>query len=124
MKNKVQIKTPFIRSVITEIVFKILGYYVTDNVRVVRMSPEHLRRLLKEDYEFSSAPRAEETEWEQFVKFLLRKVERFVKSTAIEVKVPEEITEGGRYSPRFVDEIASELDVIEDKKAGIVSEYK
>ena len=85
------------------------------------MPEEQLRRLTQESYEYSSAPRSDETEWEQFVKFLLRKVEKFVKSTALEVKVPEELTDGGRYSPRFVDEIASELDVIEDKKAGIVS---
>lgn len=87
------------------------------------MSEDHLRQLAHESYEYSSSPRLEESEWEQFVKFLLRKVERFVKSTALEVKVPEELTEGGRYSPRFVDEIASELDVIEDKKAGAISKW-
>lgn len=90
---------------------------MTENVRVVRMPTEQLRRLVHEPYEFSSQPRAEETEWEQFVKFLLRKIERFVKSTALEVKVPDELTEEGRYSPRFIDEIASEIDVLEDKKA-------
>lgn len=83
------------------------------------MPTPQLRRLTNEPYEFSSDPRAEESEWEHFVKFLLRKVEKFVKSTALEVKIPEEITEEGRYSPRFVDEIASEIDILEDKKASL-----
>ncbi|KAL0277523.1 UNVERIFIED_CONTAM: hypothetical protein PYX00_004774 [Menopon gallinae] len=100
------------------------GYYVTENVRVVRMPAEQLRRLVSEPYEFSTQPRAEETEWEQFVKFLMRKIERFVKSTALEVKVPDELTEEGRYSPRFVDEIASEIDVLEDKKAPKFTRFK
>jgi len=37
--------------------------------------------------------------------------------------VPDELTEGGRYSPRFIDEISSELDTLEDKKASVISEY-
>lgn len=99
----------------------ISGYYVNDNVRITRMPNPQLRRLVEEPYEFSSSPRADESEWDQFTKFLLRKVERFVKATAIEVRVPEEFTEEGRYSPRFVDEIADELDIIEDKKASVLS---
>lgn len=85
------------------------------------MPDVQLRRLVQEPYEFSSTPRTDEPEWDQFVQFLLRKVERFVKATALEVKVPDELTEEGRYSPRFVDEIASELDVLEDKKASVFS---
>lgn len=34
-----------------------------------------------------------------------------------------EVTEQGRYSPRFVDEIADEIDLIEDKKDSIFSKY-
>lgn len=45
-----------------------------------------------------------------------------MKSAIIEVKIPDEITEGGRYSPRFIgDDIAEELDVIEDKHAPLFS---
>lgn len=46
-----------------------------------------------------------------------------MKSAAIELQIPDEITEGGRYSPRFIDEISDEIDVIEDKKAPLFSEY-
>lgn len=40
----------------------------------------------------------------------------------IELQIPEELTDGGRYSPeaRFIDEISDELDVIEDKKAPLL----
>lgn len=43
----------------------------------------------------------------------------------IELQIPQEYTEGGRYSPeaRFIDEISDELDVIEDKKAPLLCEY-
>ncbi|XP_049862086.1 uncharacterized protein LOC126355745 isoform X3 [Schistocerca gregaria] len=92
------------------------AYPLTENARIVRMADTHLRSLQHEPYEFSSAPRADESEWDQLVKFALRKVEKFLKSTAIEVQFPNEVTENGRYSPRFIDEIASELDIIEDKK--------
>jgi hypothetical protein len=98
-------------------------YTLTDNARVIRMPVVHLRQLHQEAFEFSSTPRAEEPEWDQFVKFLLRKVERFVKSTAIEVQFPNEVTEEGRYSPRFVDEIATEIDIIEDKNESTFCEY-
>jgi len=85
-------------------------------------NPE-LRRLVQEPYEFSSSPRSEDSEWDHFFKFVMRKVERFVKATAFEVKVPEELTEDGRYSPRFLDEINDEMDVLEDKKASVFSKY-
>lgn len=97
------------------------SYLFNDNAKLIRMPEEHLRRVYQEPYEFSSAARSEEPEWDQFVKFLMRKVERFLKSTAIEVKFSDDVTESGRYSPRFIDEISSELDAIEDKKASVFS---
>ncbi len=99
------------------------SYWLNDNARIVRMPEEHVRSVFQEPYEFSSTPRAEEPEWDQFVKFLMRKMERFLKSTAIEVKFSDDVTESGRYSPRFIDEISSELDAIEDKKASVFSKW-
>lgn len=51
-------------------------------------------------------------------------VEKFLKSHAIEVEFNNDVTEQGRYSPRFVDEIVDEIDVIEDKKDSLFSEYR
>lgn len=99
------------------------SYTFTENAKLIRMPEEHVRRVYQEPYEFSSAARSEESEWDQFVKFLMRKVERFLKSTAIEVKFSDDVTESGRYSPRFIDEISSELDAIEDKKASVFSKW-
>jgi hypothetical protein len=99
------------------------AYILTDNAKMTRMPAAQLRQLRQEPFEFSSIPRAEETEWDQFVKFLMRKVERFVKTTAVEVQFPNEVTEGGRYSPRFIDEIATEIDIIEDKNESSFCEY-
>ncbi|CAG2054016.1 unnamed protein product [Timema podura] len=99
------------------------AYTLTENARVVRMPETQLRQLHQEPYEFSTSSRADEPEWDQFVKFMLRKVEKFLKSTAIEVQFPSEITEQGRYSPRFIDEIASEIDILEDKKASLFCKY-
>lgn len=48
-----------------------------------------------------------------------------MKSAVIEVQMPDEITEGGRYSPRFIgDDIAEEIDVIEDKHAPLFRKNK
>lgn len=50
-------------------------------------------------------------------------MEKFIKSTGIEVQIDNEVTEDGRYSPRFVDEIVDEIDLIEDKKDSLFSKY-
>lgn len=48
-----------------------------------------------------------------------------MKSAIIEVDIPNELTEGGRYSPRFIgDGIADELDIIEDKHAPLFRKNK
>lgn len=48
-----------------------------------------------------------------------------MKSATIELEIPNELTEGGRYSPRFIgDDIADEIDVIEDKKAPLFRKNK
>lgn len=54
---------------------------------------------------------------------LLLQVERFVKSVAFEVSVPNDVLSEGRYSPRFIDEISQEIDVLENKSDNILCEY-
>lgn len=101
------------------------SYRLNDHVRVVRLQGNDDRDDGRSSraFEFSTEQRPDDTEWDRLVKFAMRKVERFMRSTGIEVQVPDELTEGGRYSPRFIDEISSELDTLEDKKASIISEY-
>ncbi|XP_045474146.1 uncharacterized protein LOC123680344 [Harmonia axyridis] len=94
-------------------------YDLSDNARVKKMPVSQLRQLSEERFEFSEEPRSEDSEWDQLVKFASRKVEKFVKSTGLELDFDSEVTEQGRYSPRFVDEIVDEIDVIEDKKDSI-----
>lgn len=102
------------------------SYRLNENVRVVRLRDEDDdggRHHASRAFEFSAEQRPEDTEWDKLVKFATRKAERFLRSAAVEVHVPDELTEGGRYSPRFIDEISSELDTLEDKKASVISEY-
>lgn len=54
---------------------------------------------------------------------LTLKIEKFLKSTAIELDFSNDVTEQGRYSPRFLTEVADELDVIQDKKDSLFSKY-
>ncbi|XP_046610954.1 uncharacterized protein LOC124300678 [Neodiprion virginianus] len=92
-------------------------YNLNGNVRVVRMSRDVVREVSRQPYEFSSAPRSEESEWDQLVKFAARKAEKFVKTVAFEVEIPSEaVGENEVYAPRFLDEIADEIDTIENKK--------
>nr|CAI5866638.1 unnamed protein product [Callosobruchus analis] len=91
-------------------------YQLSENARIKRMPENQLRQLVQEPYEFSESPRADESEWDQLIKFAKRKVERFLKSTTFELDFDDEVTDRGRYSPRFLDEIVGEIDVIEDKK--------
>lgn len=46
-----------------------------------------------------------------------------MKSTGVEVEITSDVTENGRYQPRFVDEIVDEIDLIEDKKDSFFSEF-
>lgn len=48
-----------------------------DNARIVRVPEQQYRSLENEPYEFSSEPRAEESEWDHLVKFALRKIEKY-----------------------------------------------
>ncbi|KAJ8910870.1 hypothetical protein NQ315_000500 [Exocentrus adspersus] len=95
------------------------SYHLSDNARIFRMPQNQLRHLEQETYEYSDAPRADEPEWDQLVKFASRKIEKFLKSTSIELAFDDDVTERGRYSPRFIDEIIGEIDIIEDKKDSI-----
>lgn len=102
------------------------AYRLNDNVRVVRLpgdDDDGYGGRSSRAFEFSTEQRPDDTEWDKLVKFAMRKVERFLRSAAVEVHVPDELTEGGRYSPRFIDEISSELDTLEDKKASVISEF-
>ncbi|KAI8423230.1 hypothetical protein MSG28_014265 [Choristoneura fumiferana] len=71
----------------------------------------------QEPPQLSSQPRSEDSDWDALVKFGMRKIERFLRSTALEMALDDEVTSGGVIAPRFLDEIADEVDVIEDKKA-------
>lgn len=49
---------------------------------------------------------------------------RFVKSTALEIDLPDEFSEAGRYQARFIGtDIGTELDILEDKHASIISKW-
>ncbi|KAJ8684338.1 hypothetical protein QAD02_020130 [Eretmocerus hayati] len=97
-------------------------YSLNDNIRVVRMPSNVLREVRREPFEFVSAARSSDSEWDQLMKFALRKAERFVKTVAFEVTVPSWVPNGNDvYSPRFLDEVADEIDVLEDKKDSLFS---
>lgn len=98
---------------------------LTPHVRVLRVPETQLRSLDYEPYEFSNEARqiSENSDWSELMQFALRKAERFMKSNVIELAIPDELTEGGRYSPRFIDAISDELDIIEDKHAPLLRKF-
>lgn len=55
---------------------KITKFSLTQHARITRVAEHQFRSLENEPYEYSSEPRAEESEWDQLVKFALRKVEK------------------------------------------------
>lgn len=68
--------------------------------------------------------RSSDSEWEQLVKFALRKAEKFVKTVAIELHIPSSETGDNEvYAPRFLDEIADEIDTLENKKDTLFCEH-
>ncbi|KAH8294761.1 hypothetical protein KR018_002603 [Drosophila ironensis] len=102
------------------------AYRLSDFARVVRLPETQQRSLLQEPFEYSEEPRGDDDDWNQLVKYALRRAERFIKSTALEVEWPEELTEAGRYEARFIgNDIDDELDVIDNsQRAGHFSRKK
>jgi hypothetical protein len=49
---------------------------MSTNVRVIRMPETHLRSLDNEGFEYSDETRSSDSEWDQLLKFGLRKVEK------------------------------------------------
>lgn len=58
------------------------------------------------------------------VNFIKRKAERFVKTMSFELNIPDtETGRNGLYEPRFLDEIADEIDTLENKKDTLFCKY-
>lgn len=49
-------------------------YQLTNNARIIQMPQTQLRQLADEPFEYSETPRSNEPEWDQLVKFAMRKV--------------------------------------------------
>ncbi|XP_038219573.1 uncharacterized protein LOC119837866 [Zerene cesonia] len=99
------------------------AYQLSDNAVLVKVESQ-ARALSREPPEFSSQPRSDDSDWDGLVKYGLRKIERFLRSTALEMQLDNEVTSNGVIAPRFIDEIADEVDIIEDKKASPFRRHK
>ncbi|XP_012248803.1 uncharacterized protein LOC100743329 [Bombus impatiens] len=100
-------------------------YDLNDYVKVVRMSRDVVQEVNRQPYEYSGESRSSDSEWDQLMKFVLRKAEKFVKTVAIELHIPSEETgENEVYAPRFLDEIADEIDTLENKKDTLFSRHQ
>ncbi|KZC11145.1 PREDICTED: uncharacterized protein LOC107189232 [Dufourea novaeangliae] len=100
-------------------------YDLNDHVKVVRMSRDVVQDVSRQPYEYSSEARSSDSEWDHLMKFALRKVEKFVKTAVIELHIPStETGENDVYAPRFLDEIADEIDTLENKKDTLFSRHQ
>ncbi|XP_046384532.1 uncharacterized protein LOC124154694 [Ischnura elegans] len=102
------------------------SFPLTENARIRRYKAPGADEEARHgrSFEFSAQPRAADSEWDRFVKFLLRRVEVFIKSAGLELEFPSQVTAGGRYTPRFIEDIATEIDLIEDKNDPALSRTK
>lgn len=64
------------RRVLVDRSYHQFSYSLTENARITRVPEQQYRSLEQEPYEYSTEPRADEAEWDQLVKFGLRKVEK------------------------------------------------
>ncbi|CAH0697213.1 unnamed protein product [Spodoptera exigua] len=92
------------------------AYQLSENAVLVKVDSQ-ARALSREPPQLDSQPRSEDSDWEALVKYGMRKIERFLRSTALEMQLDEEVTSRGVIAPRFIEQIADEVDIIEDKKA-------
>ncbi|CAH1406328.1 unnamed protein product [Nezara viridula] len=81
--------------------------------------------ILGKEYRLSQAARIVRTNTDTteqrsqggFFSSLARTGDDFVRSAGLEIELTPELTENGRFQPRFVDEIYTELDTLELKNA-------
>uniref|UniRef100_A0A336KQ65 CSON013602 protein n=1 Tax=Culicoides sonorensis TaxID=179676 RepID=A0A336KQ65_CULSO len=99
-------------------------YLITPYIKIVRLPETQQKSLINEPIEYIAETRDSDSEWDQLQKFLLRKAERFIKATAFEVRIPEEFKQDEMLSPRFIDEIYEEIDVLEDTKAPLFNKHR
>ncbi|XP_072935527.1 uncharacterized protein Osi2 [Epargyreus clarus] len=99
------------------------AYQLSENAVLVKVESQ-ARALAREPPELSSQPRSEDSDWDALVKYGMRKIERFLRSTALEMQLDEDVTSNGIIAPRLIDEIADEVDIIEDKKASPFRRHK
>ncbi|XP_011703616.1 PREDICTED: uncharacterized protein LOC105459363 [Wasmannia auropunctata] len=100
-------------------------YSLNDNIRIKRMSDQVVTEVHRQPYEYSNDPRSGETEWDQMVNFMKRKMERFVKTMTFELTIPDvETGFNDAYKPRFLNEIADEIDTLENKKDTLFSRHR
>ncbi|CAG9138560.1 unnamed protein product [Plutella xylostella] len=99
------------------------AYQLSERAVLVKVESQ-ARALAREPPEFGSQPRSEDSDWDALVKFGMRKIERFLRSTALEMELDDEVTADGVIAPKFIDEIADEVDIIEDKHAHPLRRHK
>ncbi|KAG6459414.1 uncharacterized protein LOC115449455 [Manduca sexta] len=92
------------------------AYQLSDNA-ILRKVESQARALTREPPQLDSQPRSEDSDWDALVKYGMRKIERFLRSTALEFQLDDDVTSNGIIAPRLLDEIADEVDIIEDKSA-------
>ncbi|CAG9569479.1 unnamed protein product [Danaus chrysippus] len=92
------------------------AYELSENA-ILRKVDSQARALAHEPPQLGSQPRSDDSDWDGLVKYGLRKIERFLRSTAMELQLDDDVTSNGVIAPRFLDDIADEVDIIEDKKA-------
>lgn len=99
------------------------AYQLSENAVLVKVESQ-ARALAREPPQLDSQPRSQDSDWDALVKYGMRKIERFLRSTALEMQLDNEVTSNGVIAPRFIDEIAEEVDIIEDKRAPPLRRHK
>ncbi|XP_041985538.1 uncharacterized protein LOC121737871 [Aricia agestis] len=92
------------------------AYQLSDNALLVKVESQ-ARALSREPPTFESQPRSEDSDWDALVKYGMRKIERFLRSTALEFDLDDEVTANGVIAPRFLEDVNDDLEIIQDKKA-------
>ncbi|EFN89931.1 hypothetical protein EAI_15230 [Harpegnathos saltator] len=106
-------------------IFDHAEYTLSDYVRVKRMPNDVVTEAYHQPFEYSNEPRSGESEWDKMLNFMKRKTERFIKTMSFELTIPtSETGRNGAYEPRFLDEIADEINTLENKKDTLFSRHK
>ncbi|XP_044019077.1 uncharacterized protein LOC122859513 isoform X2 [Aphidius gifuensis] len=99
--------------------------FYSKNVKDAFLRKNFVFEIYRQPYQYSGSVRSNKFELDQSMEFSVEKTDSFIKTSVVKTDVPPPRMRGIEvYAPRFLDEIADEIDTLENKKDSLFSRHR